>query len=362
MAIDRETLRLAGELRIVLDRTVDTATRDLVHVWARTWQNLVIDWHQAVSPRRIATVLGTNPTRREILNEARVQAALVATRRALNDLSQYAGVRVLQELDYIARLAAQGQGPIIASQLPEGDELTATLLATVARVDQAQIAAIVARTTQQVTSLASALQPLGMEAINSELVRGVALGLNPRRVASDMVKANRIVNQLEHGFNLPLHRALVIARTEMLDAYRTSAAVGQQAHADVLAGWMWLAKLDTRTCPSCWSQHGAMHELDEAGPLDHQQGRCARMPVTKPWSELGFDDVEPPSLVEDARLVFDGLSRVEKVEIMGELRMRRYEAGEITWADLSERRATVGWRDSFSTPPARGRARRSRAA
>ena len=362
MAIEKQTIKLAGDIRIVLDQTVDAATRDIVAAWARTWSNLVVDWTQAVSPRRLAHVLGTKPTRAQIRNEVRVQAALVATRIALNDLAKYAGVRILQEVDYIAQLAAEAQRGMVESQLPANSAATVKLLASLERVDPRQLEAIVVRTTQQVTSLATALQPLGMEAINNELVRGIALGLNPRTVARDMVKANRIVNDIQHGFNLPLSRAMIIARTEMLDAHRAAAAVGQQAHADILAGWMWLSKLDTRTCPSCWAQHGKTHPLDELGPLDHQQGRCARLPVTKPWAELGFDIIEPPSLIENAREKFDGLSRAEKVQILGELRMRRFEAGEIGWDDLSVRRATAGWRDSYVTAPAQPRRRQSKAA
>jgi hypothetical protein len=79
-------------------------------------------------------------------------------------------------------------------------------------------------------------------------------------------------------------------------------------HADVLRGWEWLAAMDERTCPSCWAQHGTIHTLDEPGPNDHPQGRCARNVLTKSWADLGFDITEPPSVTPDAQTVFDGLS------------------------------------------------------
>src|SRR3546814_11471968 len=72
---------------------------------------------------------------------------------------------------------------------------------------------------------------------------------------------------------------------------------------------IWVAQLDRRTCPSCWSQHGSKHALDEPGPLDHQQGRCARLPVTRSWRDLGFDIDDPPSVVPDAETTFRGMRR-----------------------------------------------------
>ena len=136
-----------------------------------------------------------------------------------------------------------------------------------------------------------------MAVVRQELVRGMQLGLNPRETARRTVLGNRMVQAFEHGFNLPLNRALIITRTEQIDAARDAAALTHQANADLLRGWQWVAQLDTRTCPSCWAQHGTEHPLDEPGPWDHQQGRCTRMPVTRTWADLGYDVPEPPWLV-----------------------------------------------------------------
>lgn len=351
MSIDRDSLRLAGELRIMLDDHTDRATRDLVRAWARTWQTLTIEWNAAYQPiiewRRDG---GEPPTRTQILRAARTQEALAVTRKALGDLAEQARIRLIQPVDPIVRQAYRAQGDIIWSQLPPGGD-AAAIRALVVRVDQAQVTAIVKRSTERITSLARVLQADGMEILGDALVRGVALGLNPRVVARDVQNGVRFLSTMRGGFNIPLHRAMIIARTELPDAHRAAAHLGRQEHADVLAGWRWSAQLDTRTCPSCWAQHGTLHPLEEAGPDDHQQGRCTAIPELKPWSDLGLDVTEPPSLMRDGREVFDGLTDQQQLQIMGPTRLEALQTGALRWDQLSITRRTPAWRDSKGPIP-----------
>jgi hypothetical protein len=219
-------------------------------------------------------------------------------------------------------------------------------LATWSRVDERQIEAIVRRTTERITSRTRALSRESQSAVRRELIRAVASGSNPR------VTAQRIVSRAEGRFNGGLSRALVISRTEMLDAHRAAAAVGQAQHADVLAGWIWLSALDSRTCPSCWGKHGSQHPASEPGPFDHQQGRCARMPVTKTWADLGIDLPEPPSVVPDASEVFGALTADEQRSVLGPARYEAFAAGRFPMDQWSVRRSNPGWRDSYAVAPA----------
>lgn len=351
MATTDETLRLAGDLRIFIDEQVNAATRDIIAAWAGTWQNLSLEWGLAYRPLIIAQATGKKPSRTEIMRAEQTTRALVATRRAIQELTEYAGVRILQPVDVIVERAAQVQAQIIASQLPTGTAAT-EVKASLQRVDEAQLKKIVDMTTTSVTSLTKQLPAFARQAINAELVAGVALGRNPRAVARNMVTAAKLVQSMNVAFMMPANRALIIARTEMLDAYRGAAYLGQAANADVLAGWQWLAKLDSRSCPSCWAQHGTVHPITTPGPLDHQQGRCARMPLTKSWKDLGFDDLdEPDSIVPDAQSTFDGLSEKDQLRIMGRDRLKALRDGDIGWTDLSTKRSTLGWRDSYVVTP-----------
>ena len=351
MSISDETLRLDTQLRIRLDRNVDHTIRLLVQRWAEAWTTVAGDWNDVVAMILEARDAGKPLKVSEALRARSVLNALEATREALTDLGQYAGVTIVEPLADLSVDAAAAQLDIMRSQLPAGPGDTLGLRAAVIRADPQQIAAIVRRVTETVTSLADDLGDHGMAAVRNELIRSVQLGLNPRETARRVVTANRLVNHLEHGFNIPLNRALNITRTEQIDAARDAATIAQQANADILEGWTWLAQLDTRTCPSCWSQHGTVHPLEDPGPWDHQQGRCTRMPTVRSWRDLGYDIDEPESLLPDARATFDALTDAEQLAIMGPRRLELLRGGQISWDDMSAVRKTEAWRDSLGVRP-----------
>ena len=104
-------------------------------------------------------------------------------------------------------------------------------------------------------------------------------------------------------------------------------------------------------CPSCWSKHGEIFDLDVPGPEDHQQGRCTRVPVAKTWRDLGFDIDEPASLLPDAQSTFAGLPREQQLQVMGKSRLDLLDSGQASWGDLATKRSTDGWRDSWAPTP-----------
>ncbi|MCL5957851.1 MAG: phage head morphogenesis protein [Chloroflexi bacterium] len=116
--------------------------------------------------------------------------------------------------------------------------------------------------------------------VRKALLAGLATG-QPQTVIA------RAVRQALGG---NLVRALTIARTEMLRSYREASRQTYLANSDVVNGWIWHAVLSTRTCAACWAMNGTLHKLNERLD-DHVRGRCAMMPVTRTWQELGFENV-----------------------------------------------------------------------
>lgn len=344
MATTRETLRLLGQIRIQIASTVDAITDDLVRQWAFSWNLVLRDWQDAIADLQLAAGDSRWPTRSQVIRAERAQRALEATYEGLQRLSTHAGVTITAGLGQAVE-AASGQLDLIASQLPQSQQLF--MRTALIRADTEQISQIVTRTQEQVTKLLAPVAGDAYETIRETLIRGVALGQNPR------VAARRMVRGIEVGYNQALTRAMVITRTEMLDAHRGAAMVHEQANANVLQGWEWVAALDARTCPSCWAQHGTMHSIDEAGPIDHQQGRCSRLPVTKSWKDLGFDIPEPPSLLPDAETKFHSLAQSTQLKIMGPQRLQMLKDGDVGWSDLSTLRHNPGWRDSQVVTPLR---------
>jgi len=330
----------------VITSLTNQATRDLVKAWVRAWDEIESEFTAAVD-QLLAVGAGEWPTRSQVLRASRAQHALDVALDRLEGLSDMAGVLVVKDAGEAVGAAADFQSRIIASQLPPGPGSRADLAASFDRVNEDAIDAIVERTTEHIESTRRPLARTAQEAMQRELIRGVSVGTNPR------VAARAMVRRVEGAFNGGLNRALVLARTEIVDAHRSGAAAAHWANADVLSGWQWICALDKRTCASCWSKHGNEYPLEMPGPDDHQQGRCARMPVTKPWSELGFDIPEPPSVVPDAQQTFARLSKADQLAVMGPVRLHALNTGAIGWDDLSMLRHTYGWRSSWAPRPVR---------
>lgn len=339
MSVTDETLQLLAELRVAVDATVDAATRDLVKAWARAWDDLQPLWRDALGDLVAQSQDGRWPTRQTIYRAERVLVALDTTQDALEALAATAGVRISSTLVDFTSDAAQWQARLMSSQLPAPG--TAGVAISWNRVDPLALEAIVRRTSTQITSTLIPLSGEATAVMNRTLIQGITLGQNPRQAAREMLK------RTEGGFNGGLTRALNVARTEMLDAHRAAAHAQNQANRDLLRGWQWSASFDARTCPSCLAMDGTEFPVDMPGPLDHQQGRCTRLPVTLSWKDLGFDIPEPPSVAPSAEEWFSGLSRDEQLRIMGPTRLDLLDTGKASWTDLATKQSATGWRDSY---------------
>lgn len=342
MAVTDRTLRLEQDLRDALQSITDAQTRDLVRAWATAWDEIAPDLTAALLEQLVA---GDKISRAALLRSTRLRAALAIVAERLQTLAAASQVRIVGDLQAVIDTAGAAQASVVDSQLPV-NFMSPDDLASWARVDADQVAAIVRRSTEQITSLHKPLAPAAYDIVRRELIRGVAAGSNPRETARRMIRRAEQV-----GFNGGLTRALNIARTETLDAHRAAARLGRMQHADILGGWTWLAKLDTRTCPSCWAQHGSVHPVDETGPDDHQQGRCTAMPTTKSWKDLGIDLEEPPSLLPSAAEQFATLTPAEQLAVLGPARHTAWQAGKFPMDAWSVRRSNDGWRDSYSVAP-----------
>jgi len=341
--IHHDTLKLSDELRILISGKVNHTVRQLVQAWAKAWDEIEGEFKAAIADIVTAEADGT-ATVSQLARVNRAQRAMLHAVEQLDGLTDFAGILVVHTSGDVTKTSIEWQERIVRSQLPTGEAAVTAITWT--RVATDAIDAMVERITEQIHSSLRPLTPDAVNAMQRALLRGIAVGENPRDVAADMLR------RVEGEFNGGLTRALTIARTEILDAYRSGAAAAQFANMDLLQGWMWLAQLDARTCPSCWGMHGTQHELTELGPNDHQNGRCARLPVTKSWRDLGFDIDEPPSVVPDAQAAFWAMPEKDQLAVMGPLRLAALKNGA-PWDLLSVKRTNDGWRDSYIPTPAR---------
>lgn len=353
MAVTDQTLRILDQIRLDLDHRVDAEARLLVEAWARAWAEVRPAWTATIDRLRAIKAAGKRPTRRDIDDALRATRAMVATQDAIIAIAHDQGIRISATLPQLVKSARTWEADLLAATLPASIP-AGSVMAGVSfdRVDARALDAIVRRAAQQITSLSRPLSAEATAAMKSALIRGVALGMSPSfPQGKDTDVARLIMERVGGAFDGGLARATLIARTEMLDAHRAAARAQDKASADVVTGWQWVASLGPRTCSSCWAMHGSVHEVDEPGPIDHQQGRCARVPLTKSWAEMGFDIPEPPSAVPDGLATFRAMPKSDQLAVLGQTRLALLDSGRIQWSDLATRRRTDGWRDSMVPTP-----------
>lgn len=341
MAITQDTLRIVDRIRKDLTKMTDAQTLALTRAWVEAWDVLAPEFQTALV-ELMASAKDGAVSRSMAAKNIRLRDALQNTRSVLDELVSKTEVLVSTDVGSAVLDAVDAHAALIGSQLPPN---AASAGVSFTRMSPEALAAIVERSTKQIHSTVHPLAADVERIMKRELIRGVAVGANPRKTAARMVK------QAEGRFNGGLTRALTIARTETLDAHRAATQASEKANKTICEEWEWHASLGARTCPSCWSKHGTRHSLDEPGPLDHQCGRCARVTVAKSWKDLGFDIKEPASITQDAEAAFNNLTPATQKEIMGAQRLELLQSGQISWADLSTRHSTDGWRDSFGATP-----------
>lgn len=345
MTVGPETLRLAAERRIALTAITDESTRALVRAHVRAWDQVAQELQDALEVAAARLQAGDRLTWRQLNDVDRFGAAINRLADQLDDLAAAGRVSITNSAGDAVTVAEEFQPRTIASQFPSVGPPTAELAQRFSRrVAGGAFDAIVQRAQDRIVSRMAPLSAEAQAAMRRALVRGIAVGDNPRTTA------RRMLRQVETSFNGGLTRALRVARTEQLDAYRDSAMLVDQANADVVSGWQWHAELGPRTCPSCLAMHGQQFPSDVSGPDDHVQGRCDRLPVVKPWSELGFNLPEPPSQLPGARAWFTSQPQATQLAVMGPSRLEAFTSGRIGWNDMTRQIQNPDWRTSRQVP------------
>lgn len=339
MPVTAAALHAADADRATAGDRIDQITRDMTAAWATTG---------ASSQAQLGTVLtgllaaGRWPSRRTITTSIRLRVTLTVIQHGYVRLAARAATLIGQAARDVAQASAAAQGHIIGAQLPPG----VTLAAGLAEVTGEQLDQIANRAATRAAATLGDLPARLIDAIRGEIIRGGRGGDPDHAVA-------RVLAAVGDHSAATLARLLLVARTEIMDAHRAAAQAAHDAASTILAGWRWWSQLSTDTCPSCWAMHGTLHPLSEPGPLDHPAGRCRRIPVLRPWAELGLPGTEPADAFPDAEEEFAGLPVADQLRIMGPGRLHLLDTGQITWSDLARRRSNPGWRPCYVATPLR---------
>lgn len=181
-------------------------------------------------------------------------------------------------------------------------------------------------------SLLQASWPDAAQGMTQALVRGVALGWNPRKTARAMAA----------GSTRSLDRMMKTARTESLRVYRESSRQSY-INSGVVSGYARLATHDKRVCASCLMDEGHVYRLDETMP-EHVQGRCAMVPycvgVPNPTWLKGADwfTEQPPET---------------QISILGKGRYGAWQSGRFGLDEVVKVVTNETWGDSLQVTPLR---------
>lgn len=301
-------------------RAADAAlARELARRYGSSWRLIRADLDRLEREIQVARARG------QVIDEAWLRQ-----RPIIRELQARAEVEMRLFLDFARRRVDAETLARAAKGTADADELLRSTLPPGVQPIQplpvAETAQIIAAT-RPGAPLAALFQPLGEEAAHravQTLIRGVAEGVGPRETAR--------VLATELGGNLV--RALRIARTETLGAYRRAALARYQANAEHLDGWIWVARLDATVCPVCVAMHGTVHALDEPFAT-HPNCRCTPVPLTKSWADLGFPGVrETRFQTEPGEDWFARQPRDVQRRLLGPGKLDLYDQGDLPLADL----------------------------
>lgn len=196
------------------------------------------------------------------------------------------------------------------------------------------------------SDLFASFGPDAATALHDTLAAGLVAGIGPRQLASE---AARTIQTLTYS------RASTIMRTEVIHAWHTAALENYRANSDVVSGWIWMADKGS-ACAACLAMDGTILDLDQDID-DHPNGKCARGPVTKSYSDIlssygidtsGDDLADPPwtQYQSGADWLDEQDAATQRQVFGGQAAYNAYTSGDADLSDFATVRDGGAWGQS----------------
>ena len=332
-----DIVRAVDRFRRDLLRRDRAASTQMVRYYGQIWKRIRTRVDDLIRRHQEAVATGRVVTSDWLFQMNRLRALQEQVEIELLDFARYAEASILVEQREAIRLAQEHTATLLQISLPK----KVVERTTFQRLPTAELETLVGFL-QDGSPLYDLLLEYGTEgarATAQALTAGLAMGLSPRETARSVKKA----------FGGNLTRALVVARTETLRAYRETSRRSFQANGDLIEGWIWYCGLDARTCAACWAMHGTHHPVTEILD-DHPNGRCAMIPITRPLEEIGdslgvdFTGIKDRKLkVEPGTDLFRKLPKNQQRAILGTAKYAAYKAGALDLPQLVGRTYNRRW-------------------
>jgi len=202
-----------------------------------------------------------------LLRERRYAELLAQVDREMTRFSNLAEDQITNQQKFAANAGLRDSAELVATAAE-----SANLAVTFNKLPTAAVENLVG-TLSNGSPLRVLLDQLPRDArriVEQGLIESVALGVNPRQIAS----------KIKAGLGGNLNRALTISRTETLRAYRTASIQNYQANSDVVRGWYWRSARSRRSCAACIALDGTFWPVNQ--PMrPHPRCRCTLIPAVR---------------------------------------------------------------------------------
>lgn len=327
----------AREFKRQLLAREDAQMREMARRWLQVERALRAEIEALIYEIRERRQAGETVARETLWRLRRYQSLLQQTKSEFGRYAEYATDLIRQQQERLVRLGVEhAETAIQLSYWQYG-------------VIDAQFDRLPVRAVEYLVGLAGDGRPVGellrlrmvrdangnpipgvWDRLVESLITGTARGLNPREIAENMR------DDLAEGLN----KAMVIARTEELRAYRLSNAVAYQ-ESGVVKGHKRLTAHDMRVCPACLADEGTVYPAGT--PIgDHPNGRCTSVPVL-------IDAPSPEWVTGEAW--FRTQSRAVQESILGPGRLQAWEDGAFDFGDLTIKTFSDTWGESLNPAP-----------
>lgn len=325
---------LADAYRDALENRNAAAVDRITRAWLDAQQRVSVEMAELLAKMEAARLAGVDITPAWLYQERRLANLTDLIQRTVQDWAPLAE-QATQELSWQVLAQAERDARALAREAGEADLPGVT--ATFTDINPANMATLLGHLAPggPLTDLLASLGGEMAEAAQRALLQGVILGKGIPWIARELAGA----------LDIPRHRAETIARTESLRVYRETSRLTYQG-SNVVGSWYWSAALDRRTCPGCVAMHGTEHPLTER--LDgHPRCRCAMIPKTKTWAQLGLDpslDEQFPQVpMETGEAWLRGQAPLVQRAVLGPLKHEAWTAGQIALADMVARTYSPRW-------------------
>jgi SPP1 gp7 family putative phage head morphogenesis protein len=311
--------------KALLKREREAATR-LVKAYGSAYERLSAQLKILTDQIEKARAAGEMVSEAWLLRQERYRALLGQVIKEIGKFADLAGSVITAEQRRAVNQALQDSERLLLSAIEQAPEGISTEFN---RVNKGAVENLVGFLGDG-SPLKSLLDELPRDAaakVSRGLTDGIIRGRNPKAIA----------REIRAGLNGNLTRALRIARTETLRAYREASHQTYQENSDVLEGWIWLSALGSRSCIACIALHGTFHLLDER-MKSHISCRCTQVPAVK-GQDLGIQkgtDWFKKQLAKVQREIFDQ-----------EDKYKAYKAGKVKLEDFVSLRRSPEWGDSY---------------